>query len=201
MPAYPEIKLKKARAKLGLMLFFVSAALFGSVPFLGPVPLSSPEFNYFSFATFLLPAGFLYVYWKARAAVSLVLTHSPMIVPANARELTVSIFLANFNVRSGRGFAYRILLGPAKAGTVPLKNELMEGLLESSEFVLDVGFSEKGGDEVEPAMGKLIFRHKWAFKPVYRKLEKKMTAYYRPGFSRPFLLAHKDGFRFWLRDE
>jgi hypothetical protein len=75
-----------------------------------------------------------------------------------------------------------------------------EGIVESTEFVANLGYSEQGGDVIDEAEGRKVFAHKMPVKPLYRRLKLSLQGLYRPGSDQPFVLLG-DGVRIWLKDE
>ena len=196
---YPEIKLKKMRASLGLTLTVVSGAIFGTVPFYGPQVEQGHGPGVISYILWLLPISFFMIFLRARGVASFMRKRSPLIRPENARPLRITLFLANFTVRSGRGFAYRIVMTPF-AGLAPMRSELVKPLAEGGEFVYTLGYSEKGGDPIDIVTGKKIFGG-IRIKPVFRRLVTDAKAYYRTGSPKPFFIETSEGYRFWVQDD
>jgi hypothetical protein len=189
---YPEIKVKRLRARLSFTLFVFSGVLFGTMPFLGPQAADGQHVGFFLYLTWLLPIAFFVVFIRARMAVSFIIRHVPLLRSENERPMAATIYLSNFNIRSGRGFSYRVV----QPGELPTK-----GLSESGEFVYQIGYSEKGGEPLGVKEGKQLFNHSVIFGPQYRKLDIAASAYYRPGATRPFMLKWDTDFRIWLNDK
>jgi hypothetical protein len=196
---YPEIKLKKMRASLGLTLAIVSGAIFSTLPFYGPNAEKGQGPGIIAYVLWLLPISFFVIFLRARGVASFVKKRIPLIRSENARPLRITLFLANFTVRSGRGFAYRIVMSPF-AGLMPMQSELVKPLAEGGEFVYTIGYSEKGGDPVDIVTGKKIFGG-IRIKPVFRRFVTEATAYYRTGSQKPFFIETPEGYRFWVKDE
>ena len=195
---YPEIKLKKMRASLGLTLTVVSGGLFATLPFYGPQVESGHGPGFITYLLWLLPLSFFMIFLRARGAVSFMRKRSELIRPENARPVRLTIFLANFTVRSGRGFAYRIVHIPF-AGSIPPKSEVIKPLAEGGAFVYEIGYTEKGGDPVDIVTGKSIFGG-IRIKPVFRKIVTDGKAYHRTGDPKPFFIETSESFRFWIYD-
>ncbi len=188
---YPELRLKRLRARLSLVLFTFSAVIFGTMPFYRPDQPSDHQFHPWALVTLLLPLAFLVIFIRATLSLKYLRGSAAHLASAEQRDVEAELYMSNFNSRRGRAFNYRVVIG---------NSQPVEGIVESTEFVAGLGYSEKGGEVMDEASGKKLFGHKLVAAPVYRKLKLKLKGYYRPGVGRPFLLIG-DGVRIWLRDE